>query len=238
MDSNTKLIVSENARELGISPVGCLIRNLTIQQDCDELDAEIDDINQLTGDASDVLNSDVIAGSRELFRRLGRPSQEPAGEQLAKLIEARGFNRTNNVVDAYNIVGARSGAIMGMHDTADITGPITVRRADGGETMLPIFHDEPETATTGDLLWESNEDILALLGPVSRDADRFKVTQDTNEVLVMVPGNERMTKADGRALCRETFDLIKRTCPDAELDFLDVQRDAAAMGSRVPIADD
>ncbi|UPM44557.1 phenylalanine--tRNA ligase beta subunit-related protein [Halocatena salina] len=231
MDSNT-VFVTDDVRALGIDPVGCHIRNLDVQAETDALDAEINEINQLTGDASEVVESDVVDGSRELFRRLGRPDQEPAGEQLVKLIEARGFNRNNNVVDAYNIVGARSGAIMGMHDAGDISAPITIRRAEGGETMLPIFHEEPETATQGDLLWESDEDILALLGPVSRDADAFKVTESTDEVLLIVPGNPSMSEADGRALCRETFTLIKRTCPDAEMEFLHVQRDVTT-GSRV-----
>ncbi len=237
MDSNT-VFVTDDVRALGINPVGCHIRNLDVQAETDALDAEINEINQLTGDASEVVESDVVSGSRELFRRLGRPDQEPAGEQLVKLIEARGFNRNNNVVDAYNIVGARSGAIMGMHDAGDISGPITVRRTDGGETMLPIFHEELETAAEGDLIWESQERILALLGPISRDAAPFKVTNDTTEVVIMVPGNPTMSEADGRALCQQTFELIKRTCPSAEMEFLDVQRVRAMSNCVATPADD
>ncbi|RRJ28500.1 phenylalanine--tRNA ligase beta subunit-related protein [Halocatena pleomorpha] len=226
MDSNI-LVVTDDVHALGIAPVGCQIRNLDVQSGPDALDAEINEINQLTGDASARLESDIVEGSRELFRRLGRPDQEPAGEQLVKLIEARGFNRNNNIVDAYNIVGARSGAVMGMHDAGEIDGPVTIRRAEGGETMLPIFHEDSETAAAGDLLWEFDGDLLALLGPVSRDADAFKVTEATDDVLLVVPGNPALSEADGRALCRDTFELIKRTCPTATMEFLDVRRDVA-----------
>ncbi|RRJ29434.1 phenylalanine--tRNA ligase beta subunit-related protein [Halocatena pleomorpha] len=237
MDSNT-LVVTDDVRALGIAPVGCQIRNLDVQSGTNALNAEINEVNQLTGDASAVLASDVVDGSRELFHRLGRSDQEPAGEQLVKLIEARGFNRNNNIVDAYNIVGVQSGAILGMHDTGEIDGPITIRRADGGETMLPIFHEEPETAAEGDLLWESDGDLLALLGPVSRDADAFKVTESTDDVLLVVPGNPAMSEADGRALCRDTFELIKRTCPTATMEFLDVQRGVTTGSRAATPADD
>ncbi|UPM43091.1 phenylalanine--tRNA ligase beta subunit-related protein [Halocatena salina] len=227
MDSINEIVIHGDAHKLGINPVGCVIRNLDIQSETNELDDEIRAVEkQLTNDAESVLQSQDVVGSRELFSRLGYPEQEPAGEQLVTLIETSGLNRHNHVVDAYNIVGGRSGAVMGMHDTAQLGEKITVRRADGGETMLPIFHDEPETASNGDLIWESEEDVLALLGPISRDADAFKVTESTEEVLLMIPGNDKTSEEHNRRLCIQTFDLIEQVNPDAELEFIDVKKPA------------
>lgn len=227
MENIKKIVIQEGVHELGINPVGCVIRNLDIQSGADELDDEIQAVEkQLTNDAESVLQSPEVVGSREVFNRLGYPEQEPAGEQLVQLIEKNGLNRHNHVVDAYNIVGGRSGAILGMHDTAQLSGTVTVRRATGGETMLPIFHDEPETASQGDLIWESNEDVLALLGPISRDADAFKVNESTEEVLLMVPGNNNTSEEYNRNLCNQTFKIIEQVNPGAELEFLDVKKPA------------
>lgn len=220
-----KIHIEPEVRKLGIrEPVGCIIRDIDTTANASELDTDIRETERFVSSNLDsILQSEEVTASKELFARLGYPDQRPAGEQLVRQIAKKELNRHNNVVDAYNVVGGRSGAILGMHDVSQLTDDVRIRRADGGETMLPIFHDEPEIAAEGDLIWESGNDILALLGPVSRDADRFKVDESTTDVLLMVPGNEKTTEEYNRSLCESTYDLIQKSSPGAEMKFLETR---------------
>jgi DNA/RNA-binding domain of Phe-tRNA-synthetase-like protein len=219
-----QIVVKQDARELGIvNPVGCLIRGLDVQIGAPELDEDIAEIEKtIEENPNTILDKREVRGFHEFFSQIGYPDQTPSGEQLVKLIEKKGINRRNNVVDAYNIASAEFGASLGMHDAATIEDDIVIERANGGERFHPIFHKNPITAHSGDLLYGTDRHILALFGEVTRDADEFKVTDLTEEVLLMARGNSRTSEKYNREACRRAFDLISKTCPDAEMDFLDV----------------
>lgn len=219
-----RIVVKKDARDLGIvNPVGCRIRGLDVQIGAPELDEDVAEIEKTIKENPDaILDKPEVRGFRELFDRIGHPDQTPSGEQLVNLIGKKGLNRHNNVVDAYNVAGAESGVILGMHDVSHIDGDIVIQRASGGERFLPIFHKDYETAQPGDLLWGTDRHILALLGPVSRDSDKHKITESTEEALLMAPGNHETSEEYNREVCRRAYDLISKTNPDATLEFLDV----------------
>jgi DNA/RNA-binding domain of Phe-tRNA-synthetase-like protein len=219
-----QIVVKQDARELGIvNPVGCLIRGLDVQMGAPELDEDVVEIEKTIKEDSDtILNRREVKTFHEFFSEIGHPNQTPSGEQLVNLIKKKSLNRRNNVVDAYNIASAEFGASLGMHDTATLNGNVVIQRADGGERFHPIFHKDYVTAQAGDLLYGTDQHILALFGGVTRDADEFKVTDLTNEVLLIARGNHETSEEYNRGACRRAYDLISKTCPDAEIEFLDV----------------
>lgn len=219
-----QILVKQDAHDLGIvNPVGCRIRGLDVQIGAPELDGDVDSVEkEVKKNSNEILDKSEVRGFRELFARIGYPDQTPSGEQLVRLIEKKGLNRHNNVVDAYNVAGAESGVILGMHDITHVDENIVIQRANGGERMLPIFHKEHVTAHPGDLLWGTDSRVLALLGPISRDADKYKITESTEEALLVAPGNRETSEEYNREVCRRAYDLITKTNPDATLEFLDV----------------
>lgn len=219
-----KIVVKQDAHDLGIvNPAGCLIRGLDVQTETNQLDKAVVEIEEsIKTNPDEILERDEVRGFQELFSRIGYPEQTTSGEQLVEIIEKKGLNRHNNIVDAYNIAGAEFGASIGMHDSSYIDGNVTIQRATGGERILPIFHKEEETAQSGDLICKTDGRVLALHGPVDRQAEESKVTNTTDKALLLSLGNRKTSEKYNRAVCQRAFDLISKTCPDAEMEFLDV----------------
>ncbi|WP_248903754.1 B3/B4 domain-containing protein [Halocatena marina] len=219
-----QIVVKQDAHDLGIvSPVGCRIRGLDVQIGAPELDGDINKVEKIVNDNLDaILDKPEVKQFHEFFSKIGYPDQTPSGEQLVKIVEKKGLKRRNNVVDAYNIASAEFGVSLGMHDAATLGGDVIIQRASGGERFLPIFHDEYIVAQSGDLVYGTDDHMLALFGEVTRDAEKFRVTDLTNEVLLVARGNRKTSEDYNRAACRRAYDLISKTCPDAEMEFLDV----------------
>lgn len=219
-----RIVVKNDARDLGIvNPVGCRIQGLDVRMGAPELDEDVGKIEKTIKENSDaVLDRPEVKEFHEFFSEIGYPDQTPSGEQLVKIIENNGLNRRNNVVDAYNIASAEFGVSLGMHDAATLSGDVVIERASGGERFLPIFHDEHMVAQSGDLVYGTDDAMLALFGDVTRDAEKFRVTDLTEEVLLVARGNRETSEEYNRAACRRAYDLISKTCPDAEIEFLDV----------------
>lgn len=231
-----RIVVTEDIRRIGIeNPVGCLISGLNVRSGTSELDGHVRELERrIDSNSEEILSREEVTAYHDVFEAVGHPGQEPAGEQLVRLVDQQGLNRHNNVVDAYNIASAERGMGLGMHDVTALSGDVHVRRASGGERILPIFHDKPVTATAGDVLHEVDGQILGILGPVDRDAGAYRVTEETEQALLLSLGNEETSEADNRAACRRTYDLICETCPNATLTFLDVDTiDAADADSAV-----
>lgn len=219
-----RIVVTEDVRRLGIeNPVGCLISGLDVQSEASELDGHVGELERkIDTNAEEILSREEVTAYKDIFEAVGHPGQEPAGEQLVRLIKQQGLNRHNNVVDAYNIASAERGMGMGMHDVTALSGDVHVHRASGGERILPIFHEKPVQATAGDVLHAVDGQILGILGPVDRDAGAYRVTEATEQALLLSLGNKKTTEEDNRAACRRAYDLICETCPNATLTFLDV----------------
>lgn len=219
-----RIVVKKDARDLGIeNPVGCRIEGLNVQMGASELDEDVDEIEKTIKENSGaILDRPEVKEFHEFFSEIGYPDQTPSGEQLVKIIEDKGLNRRNNVVDAYNIASAEFGISLGMHDTATLSGDVVIQRTSGGERFLPIFHDEQIVTQSGDLVYGTEDHTLALFGGVTRDAEKFRVTDLTDEVLLVARGNRETSEEYNRAACRRAYDLITKTCPDAEMEFLDV----------------
>ncbi|WP_185715573.1 phenylalanine--tRNA ligase beta subunit-related protein [Halocatena pleomorpha] len=231
-----RIVVTEDVQRLGIkNPVGCLISGLEVRSGASELDEHVEKLERkISENSEEILSREEVSAYHDVFEAVGHPGQEPAGEQLVRLIREQGLNRHNNVVDAYNIASAERGMGLGMHDVTALSGDVYVHRASGGERILPIFHEQPVQATTGDVLHEVGGQILGILGPVDRDAGAYRVTEATDQALLLSLGNEKTAEEDNRAVCRRAYDLICETCPDATLTFLDVRtRDATDADSAV-----
>lgn len=220
-----EITITEEAYELGVTnPVGCLIDGLDVRNESRALDVDVKTTeDMLRNDINKILNKDEVQGARDLYEAMGYPDTIPDGEKRIELIRDRGLNRHNNVVDAYNIAGAEYGVGLGMHDVAQLSGDVVVDCADGYEEIVPLFRESPRSANAGDLMYGTDDDVLWISGTIGRDADQYKVTEDTETALLMAVGNPETSTEYNEKACRRAFELIKKTNPDATIELLDVR---------------
>lgn len=212
-----QLIIHPSAYNLGISnPVAIVINDIVVSKNCIKLDKAIKDVEEkVVKESDDIINSDEVRGFKALFDRLGLEAQIPAGQRLINLIKKRGFKRHNNIVDAYNIVSALTASGLGMHDASHIEN-IEVFRASGEETIIPLFKKKELRVNHGDLVYSTNNKLLAWLGKQDVDSDEFKVTENTTSLVLIALGNEATSESYNKELCLKTFKYIQLTCSNAK----------------------
>ncbi len=233
-----RLVVSENVQKLGIlHPIACLIKNVTVQPGkAVALDEEIETLmGKIATQRDQFLNKPEVQGFRSLFNAMGYADQTPAGERLFDSFAQRGFKRIDNIVDAYNVVALETVSGLGMHDAdkfLEESKPLYVWRAEGGEKIIPMFDKKYRKVKKGDILYGMKDENMARpiawLGKRDKDSDEFKVTKDTTSLLFVVLGNEKTTKEYNNNICQRTLDLIKLSCPEAEMEMVNVEKDGSS----------
>lgn len=219
-----KLYVYSAARMLGINnPAACIINNVNVRPESQELDQDVKLLmSALPARFEELQSTPEYQGFSKLFADMGYHGQTPAGKRLIESFIKNGFKRINNVVDAYNIVSARYGCGLGLHDADKVFSEcrhIDIFRASGQDQIVPIFRDSPVLAKEGDLVYGSilNPRLLvAWLGKKDVDSDEYKVTSDTKSLLLVVTGNSQTSREFNLSICNEVFELLRKTCPEAE----------------------
>lgn len=216
------LIVDELAADIGIlSPVGAIIRNIRVIADSTSSmeDAVRKAQEQLQSEVD--LDNPLVSGYRRLFQEMGYDAVRPAGERLVESFRTKGFKRYNNIVDSYNIVALRHVAGLGMHDWDRVNGSVLVSRATGRETIRPLFREADLSLRAGDLFYGDDNGVMAWLGKRDVDSNHYAVTEETRNLLLIVLGHRRTPPDYNTDICKEAYELISLTCPEAEFEILD-----------------
>jgi DNA/RNA-binding domain of Phe-tRNA-synthetase-like protein len=218
------------AAALGIAaPSACVIDHVRVTPSKAAPDHAIADLMKaLESGVQDETCLAEIDACRAVFRRMGYPEQVPAGERLRASFLQKGFKRINNIVDAYNLVSAQSGAGLGLHDASTLDGAssIHVRRAHGDETIRPMFKQKESAIPAGDLICATAPHCgraIAWLGKKDVDGDDFKVTGDTTSLLLIALGHARTPHETNARRCEEVYAMIRETCPAATIRFLSTE---------------
>ena len=220
-----KMIIHESAYQLGIqNPVACVIDGIFVQRGRSErLDRAVAQTIDMV-QAGIPLRRPEAAGFAALFARMGYPRQTPAGQRLVASIARKGFPRHDNVVDACNVTSAWYCAGIGIHDASSLCEDIVVTRATGQETIIPLFKATAQRVRAGDLVYASKGRVLAWLGRRDVDSQELRIVEKTRSILCVVLGNERTSRDSNQAICEHFLGLVRLTCPDAAIRFLDTER--------------
>ena len=120
----------------------------------------------------DIASDSVLESYRSLVRSIGRSPKRfpPAAEKLLRQVRRTGHYPTiNAAVDAYNLVVARTGLALGVHDLDQLDHRITFRTSAGGEEFTPVGGDKPKLIQSGDYVYADEQRVLAWLD--SSDVD-------------------------------------------------------------------
>lgn len=217
------ICVYASARKIGIqNPVACIIDAVSVKDNSNELAGDIDDLmKNLSVNFEKVKCSSEYIGFSKLFESMGYSGQVAAGQRLVEGFLKNGFKNINNVVDAYNIVSARYGCGLGLHDADKVfekLSSIDIFLASEGDEIVPIFKTKSVKVRGGDLVYggfSHPRSLIAWLGKKDVDSDEYKVTSDTRSVLLVVTGNSETRYDYNKAICLEVFGLLLKSCPDA-----------------------
>ena len=137
----------------------------------------------LSTDIDLMANGAINQGYVEILKEFGQDKLVPAGFNVVKLIRDRQkFPTINTVVDAYNVVVAKSLLAIGVHDLDKIIGEIKFDYAHRGEKIPAVNMKNDYYVNDGDYVYRDSEKILAWLDV--GDTDLTKITNDTKNIIL------------------------------------------------------
>lgn len=114
------------------------------------------------------------------------------------------------MVDAYNITVCHTRLALGVHDLDRLNGDIIFRLSPGGEPFRPVGSDSIKHTAPGDYLYADDARVLAWLD--SKDSDEVKLDLTTRNVLMVVQGTSRTSRAQTRAAVEDAARNIVMFC--------------------------
>lgn len=165
----------------------------------------------------------VAGGVRRLFKSVGiDPSRyRPSGESLVRrVLKDQALNHINSIVDINNICSMESLFPLGVYDREQIIGDVNIRIG----TSDDVYHGIERSITIDGKL-VSADDKGAFGSPIA-DSDRTKVTEKTQDVLVLLYAPESTDAAEIHLTLNRFANLANEhanaktvesgTCPDPE----------------------
>lgn len=162
----------------------------------------------------DIKDDKVIEGFYALHNKVGVPRRKnlPASENLIKLLVKREeLVQINKVVDIYNILSIESRLCLGAHDIDKVTGNVYLKMTDGSENFIPLGSEEVKPVGNGEYSFvDDNNDIICWLD--IRQVDKTKVTEESENVLYFIIGNEENTYEDLEKVANEIMEITTKYC--------------------------
>ncbi len=132
----------------------------------------------------------------------------PAAEALIRrVLRDKPIPKINTWVDAYNLVSIQTAIPIASFDANLVEGIPLMREALPGEEFLGIAMNKPMTLKGGEAVIEDDERLIAIYP--YRDADHSKVTENTENVLMLMCGAPGVT----RNTLNEAAELAKIILP-------------------------
>jgi DNA/RNA-binding domain of Phe-tRNA-synthetase-like protein len=189
-----EFIFHDDVKSLGINGMYFVIEGLTNRKS----DPEFDRIQQdyfggidIGALAKKTEHSDILQGYRDLHKAVNcsDPKVIAASENLVRFFIKRGsLPKINLLVDIYNFVSFRSELAVGAHDTALVSGNVSLRFTNGSENFFPIGHHKAIPVKAGEYGYiDDANDILCRLDV--RQVEKTKITEQTANCFYIVQGN-------------------------------------------------
>ena len=141
----------------------------------------------------------IFRAYRDFFWRVGidPTKNRPAAEALIRrILGGKTIPCINTLVDAYNLASIKSRVALASFDAKKLEGGLFMRFAEEGEQFLGIAMEKPLILKGGEIVVTDNEKLVAVYP--YRDADNTKVTDETENVALVVCGapgiNEEILK--------------------------------------------
>jgi len=141
----------------------------------------------------------------------------PAAEALIRRILAgKTLPSINTLVDAYNLASIKSRIALATFDADKLEGDLLMRFAEEGEQFIGIGMKKPLILKGGEIVVSDDKKLIAVYP--YRDADNTKVTEETENIMMLVCGVPGIPKENLENASRVALEYITRFC-DGEKGF-------------------
>ena len=174
-------------------------------------------MNQVRNDYNldNVKDHPTFRAYRNFFWRIGiDPTKiRPAAEALIRRILAgKTLPCINTLVDSYNLASIKSRIALATFDAAKLEGNLLMKFAEEGEQFYGIGMEKPLILKGGEIVVSDNKKLIAVYP--YRDADNTKVTQETENITIVVCGVPGIPKETLENASRVALEYINRFCMD------------------------
>ena len=135
----------------------------------------------------------------------------PAAEALIRRILAgKTLPCINTLVDAYNLASIKSRIALATFDADKLEGELLMRFAEEGEQFYGIGMEKSLILKGGEIVVSDEEKLVAIYP--YRDADNTKVTEETENIMMLVCGVPGIPKENLENASRVALEYITRFC--------------------------
>jgi len=135
----------------------------------------------------------------------------PAAEALIRRILAgKTLPSINTLVDAYNLASIKSRIALATFDADKLEGDLLMRFAEEGKQFYGIGMKKPLILKGGEIVVSDDQKLIAVYP--YRDADNTKVTEETENVTIVVCGVPCIPKENLENASRVALEYITRFC--------------------------
>jgi DNA/RNA-binding domain of Phe-tRNA-synthetase-like protein len=217
-ESTMTFTVSDDCHQLGLRAGAILFRNVHITAASPalrlEIAREVEAVRARFRDPSAVRSAPDVVRFQDLLRKVGvNPRREqPSVERLLTFALKRGdLPAVNSLVDAYNLVSARSLCSLGAHDLDSIALPVSLRLLTGHESFTPLGRGAPLPVVAGEYGYVDAQDrVLCRLDILQ--AEFSKVTTAATKVLLIVEGTAGHPPDLLRQVVTDVTEVVTRHC--------------------------
>ncbi|NIM90470.1 MAG: hypothetical protein GTO17_05925 [Candidatus Aminicenantes bacterium] len=163
-----------------------------------------------------------IRAWREAYSSFGaKPKKYKSSvESLCRMVlKGNELRSINKIVDIYNYISLKHLVPVGGDDTAKVEGDIRLTFARGDESFTPLNSEETETPREGEVVYADSKEVLCRRWNW-RECDKTKMTEDTEEVLLVVEGLPPVTKEEVQKIIEELSTLISEYCSGKTRTFI------------------
>jgi len=155
-----------------------------------------------------------IASWRRAYSAFGaKPKKYKSSvESLCRMIlKGVDLRHINTIVDIYNYISIKNMVPVGGDDLSRVEGDITLRFAFGDEMFRPLNTAEIERAKEGEVIYADDVEVLCRRWNW-RECDKTKMTEETDEAMLVVEGLPPVTREDLEKILEELSGLVEKFC--------------------------
>ncbi len=155
-----------------------------------------------------------IAAWRKAYSSFGakpkkyKSSVESLYRMVLKGIDLR---HINTIVNIYNYISIKHMVPLGGDDISRVEGDIALRFAREGEQFRPLNSEEMERTKQGEVIYADDIEVLCRRWNW-RECDKTKMTEDTEEALLVVEGLPPVDRDEVKKIIEELSRLIEKFC--------------------------
>ena len=139
----------------------------------------------------------------------------PAAEaMIRRILAGKTLPSINTLVDAYNLASIKSRIALATFDADKLEGDLLMRFAEEGEQFYGIGMKKPLILKGGEIVVSDDQKLIAVYP--YRDADNTKVTEETENIMMLVCGVPGIPKQDLENASQVALDYINRFCDGEE----------------------